>query len=47
MTFVCHDRVGQGGEVLCHGREFDVVTRLPEIVSRLITSYVMIKSFKT
>ena len=32
--FVYHDRFFQGGEVLCRDIEFDVVTRLPEIVSR-------------
>ena len=31
-VFVCCDRVGQGGEVLCRDREFDVATRLPKIV---------------
>ena len=33
QEFSYRDRVGQGGEVLCRDREFDVATRLPEIVS--------------
>ena len=33
-VFVYHDRVGQGGEVLCCDKEFDVVIGLPEIVSQ-------------
>ena len=45
--FLFHDRVGQGEEILCHDREFDVTTELPEIESRQSIPYVAAKSSKT
>ena len=45
--FFCRDRVGQGEEILCRDREFDVATELPEIVSRHSISYVVTESSKT
>ena len=47
ITFLCRDRVGQGEEILCRDREFDVATELPEIALQQSIPYVSAKSSRT
>ena len=35
-------RFGQGREVLCHDKEFDVATKFPEVVSRRVMNLKLI-----